>query len=116
MTTSHARLDDRTGSDDRSRTRAQSPRRRPGGRPLLAAGCLIAGLTPAQSLWACTAGGARALRLDDRGVVKTGARADLALFATKDPAHLPYHAGVEHAQLVVRGGQIVHQASAPTCD
>ena len=83
---------------------------------LLAAGCLIAGLTPAQSLWACTAGGARALRLDDRGVVKTGARADLVLFATKDPAHLPYHAGVEHAQLVVRGGQIVHQASAPSCD
>ena len=79
---------------------------------LLAAGCLIAGLTPAQSLWACTAGGARALRLDDRGVIKTGARADLALFATKDPAHLPYHAGVEHAQLVVHAGAIVHDGRA----
>jgi hypothetical protein len=30
------------------------------------------------------------------------------LFATKDPAHLPYHAGVEHAQLVVHAGAIVH--------
>jgi imidazolonepropionase len=79
---------------------------------LLAAGCLIAGLTPAQALWACTAGAARALRLDDRGVLKRAARADLTLFATKDPAHLPYHAGVEHAQLVVHGGEIVHDARA----
>ena len=47
-----------------------------------------------------------------RGVIKTGARADLALFATKDPAHLPYHAGVEHAQLVVQAGAIVHDGRA----
>jgi len=48
--------------------------------------------------------------MDDRGVLKRGARADLVLFATKDPAHLPYHAGVEHARLVVHGGEIVHDA------
>jgi imidazolonepropionase len=83
---------------------------------LLAAGCLLAGLTPAQALWACTAGGARALRLDDRGVLKAGARADLALFSCSDAAHLPYHAGVEHAVLVVRGGKIVHRGNAPICD
>jgi imidazolonepropionase len=77
---------------------------------LLAAGCLLAGLTPAQALWACTAGAARALRLDDRGILKPGTRADLALFATRDPAHLPYHGGVEHAQLVIHGGRIVHDA------
>ena len=77
---------------------------------LLAAGCLLAGLSAAQALWACTAGAARALHLDDRGVLKNGTRADLALFATRDPAHLPYHAGVEHAQLVIHGGRIVHDA------
>src|SRR5438132_2400087 len=81
---------------------------------LLAAGCLLAGLTPAQALWASTAGAARALRLDDRGVIKPGARADLVLFATKDPAHLPYHAGVEHAQLVVHEGRIVHDLRGET--
>ena len=75
---------------------------------LLAAGCLLSGLTPAQALWACTAGGARALRLDDRGALRPGLRADLVLFSTPDPDHLPYHAGVEHAALVVRGGRIVH--------
>jgi imidazolonepropionase len=81
---------------------------------LLAAGCLLSGLTPAQALWACTAGAARALRLDDRGVLKPGARADLVLFATRDPAHLPYHAGVEHAQLVIHAGHIVHDARGQT--
>ncbi len=73
---------------------------------LLAAGCLLAGLTPAQALWACTAGGARALRLDDRGRLAPGLRGDLVLWATRDPAHLPYHAGVEHAALVVRAGRV----------
>jgi imidazolonepropionase len=76
---------------------------------LLAAGCLMSGLTPAQALWACTAGAARALRLDDRGVLRVGLRADLVVFATRDPAHLPYHAGVEHARLVVKGGRIVSE-------
>src|SRR5439155_25837344 len=79
---------------------------------LLAAGCLLAGLTPAQALWACTAGAARALRLDDRGVIKPGLRADLVLFSTPDPAHLPYHAGVEHARLVIHGGRLVHDFRA----
>src|SRR5258708_21125659 len=76
---------------------------------LLGAGCLLAGLTPAQALWACTAGAARALRLDDRGILRVGLRADLVVFATRDPNHLPYHAGVEHARLVVKGGRIVSE-------
>ncbi len=77
---------------------------------LLAAGCLLSGLTAAQALWACTAGGARALRLSDCGTLRSGSRADLVLFSTSDPDHLPYHAGVEHAALVIRGGRIVHDA------
>src|SRR5205807_3220637 len=71
---------------------------------LLAAGCLLSGLTPAQALWAFTAGGARALRFDDRGVLAAGKLADLVLFSVSDPDHLPYHAGVEHATHVVFRG------------
>ena len=82
---------------------------------LLAAGCLLSGLSPAQALWACTAGGARALGLGDRGSLRTGLRADLVLFSTRDPDHLPYHAGVEHARLVIRGGRIVHDATTNLC-
>ncbi|HUJ29487.1 MAG TPA: amidohydrolase family protein, partial [Myxococcales bacterium] len=75
---------------------------------LLAAGCLLSGLTPAQALWACTAGGARALRLEgDRGAIARGLRADLVLFSIGDPAHLPYHAGVEHADKVFVAGAAI---------
>jgi len=76
---------------------------------LLAAGCLLSRLTPAQALWACTRGGAAALRLDDRGVLQPGKRADLVLFSCSSAEHLPYHAGVEHAALVVAGGAVVDQ-------
>jgi imidazolonepropionase len=78
---------------------------------LLAAGCLLAHLTPAQALWACTRGGAAALGLSDRGVIEAGKRADLVLFSCSDGAHLPYHAGVEHAAVVVAGGVVIHRAS-----
>jgi imidazolonepropionase len=78
---------------------------------LLAAGCLLAGLTPAQALWACTRGGALALGLSDRGLIEAGKRADLVLFSCSDGAHLPYHAGVEHAAVVVAGGVVIHRAS-----
>lgn len=76
---------------------------------LLAAGCLLSGLTPAQALWACTRGGAAALRLQDRGLIEPGKRADLVLFSCASAEHLPYHAGVEHAALVVAGGAVVHR-------
>jgi imidazolonepropionase len=82
---------------------------------LLAAGCLLCGLTPSQALWACTAGAARALRLADRGSLQAGLRADLVLFSCADAEHLPYHAGVEHAQAVIRGGKIVHRVATPIC-
>ena len=74
---------------------------------LLAAGCLIAGLSPAQSLWACTRGGASALRLRDRGRLAPGLRADLVLFAAPGADHLAWHGGVDHARVVIREGRIV---------
>jgi imidazolonepropionase len=82
---------------------------------LLAAGCLLSGLTPSQALWACTAGAARALRLPDRGALRAGLRADLVLFSCAGAEHLPYHAGVEHAQAVIRGGKMVHRVATPIC-
>ena len=74
---------------------------------LLAAGCLLSGLSPAQALWACTAGAAKALRCRDRGQLIPGMRADFVLWAARDAQHLAYHAGVEHPLVVVRRGQLV---------
>jgi imidazolonepropionase len=51
-------------------------------------------MTPDEALWAATAGGARALRRDDVGLLAPGARADLVLLAAPSPIHLAYRPGV----------------------
>lgn len=52
------------------------------------------GMTPAEAIWAATAGGAAALRRDDVGVVRVGARADLVLLKAPSYVHLAYRPGV----------------------
>ncbi len=56
------------------------------------------GMTPAQALWAATAGGARALRRDDVGVLAPGRRADLAVLDAPSHLHLAYRPGVPIAR------------------
>ena len=51
-------------------------------------------MSPADALWSATAGGARALRLDDRGVIAPGARADLIELDANHFAHLAYQPGM----------------------
>jgi imidazolonepropionase len=52
------------------------------------------GMTPAEAVWAATAGGARALRRDDVGAVAPGMRADLVLLDAPSRVHLAYRPGV----------------------
>lgn len=52
------------------------------------------GMTPQEALWAATAGGAAALRRDDVGVLRPGARADLAVVDAPTFLHVPYRVGV----------------------
>jgi imidazolonepropionase len=52
------------------------------------------GMTPAQAVFAATAGGATALRRDDIGVLRIGARADLAVLDAPSYVHLAYRPGV----------------------
>jgi imidazolonepropionase len=52
------------------------------------------GMTPREALRAATAGGAAALRRDDVGVLRAGARADLALIDAPSYVHLAYRPGV----------------------
>jgi imidazolonepropionase len=55
-------------------------------------------MTPAEALWAATAGGARALRRDDIGVLRPGARADLTVLDAPSYRHLSYRPGVPIAR------------------
>ena len=52
------------------------------------------GMTPAEALWAATAGGARALRRTDVGALVAGARADLVALEAPSYIHLAYRPGV----------------------
>lgn len=52
------------------------------------------GMTPSEAVWAATAGGARALRRDDIGVIAPGMRADLVLLDAPTRVHLAYRPGV----------------------
>jgi imidazolonepropionase len=62
-------------------------------------------MTPAEAVSAATAGGARALRRDDVGVLTVGARADLLLLDAPSYLHLAYRPGVPLVSTVVLNGE-----------
>ena len=67
--------------------------------------CSQMGMSPLEALVAATRGGARALRLDDRGTLVPGRRADLVVWDTADYREIPYRYGVRLARSVWKGGQ-----------
>ena len=67
--------------------------------------CTLFGLTPAEALAGTTRNAARALGLDDCGVIAPGMRADLALWEVKDPAELSCSFGVNPLKARFFGGK-----------
>ncbi|GAB3486639.1 imidazolonepropionase [Nocardiopsis coralliicola] len=67
-------------------------------------------MTPAEALWAATAGGARALRRTDVGRLAPGARADFAVLDAPSPVHLAYRPGVPLVAAVAKDGVLVSGA------
>jgi imidazolonepropionase len=61
-------------------------------------------MTPAQALWAATAGGAAALRRTDIGHLGIGARADLAVVDAPSYRHLAYRPGVPLVRTLENAG------------
>jgi len=81
--------------------------------PLMASlAVALAGLTPAEALVAATSGGASALGLQDRGVLRGGLRADLCILDTPHWLDVAYHLGAHPVATVVRAGRVVAQAAA----
>ncbi len=85
----------------------------PGTSPLLslrlamALACAQFRLTPAEALRGATCHAARALGLEDRGVLRVGARSDLVLWRVREPAELCYWLGSDLVQTVVANDQII---------
>jgi imidazolonepropionase len=62
------------------------------------------GFTPAEAVWAATAGGAAALRRDDIGALRVGNRADFLILDAPSYIHLAYRPGVPIVRDVVAAG------------
>ena len=67
--------------------------------------CTLFGLTPEEALAGVTCHAARALGLDDRGMLAVGKRADLALWRIHRPAELSYWFGFAPLEIVLRDGR-----------
>jgi len=85
----------------------------PGTSPLLSMrqamqlACTHFRLTPEESLRGATVHGARALGLEDRGVLRAGMRADFVRWRIRQPAELCYWLGGNLATAVFSGGRRV---------
>jgi imidazolonepropionase len=64
----------------------------------------LAGLTPSQALLAATSGGAAALALHDRGILRAGMRCDLCILESEHWLDVAYHLGANPVGSVVKGG------------
>ena len=73
---------------------------------ILILACRQYAMTPAEAVYAATAGGARALRLSDRGVLRPGARADIQLWDTGTYEDVIYKYGRNNVELVITQGRV----------
>jgi imidazolonepropionase len=69
--------------------------------------CTLFRMTPEEALRGATVNGARALGLDDRGVLDTAKRADFVVWSVAHPAELTYWIGGDLAHGVYVAGQRV---------
>ncbi len=58
--------------------------------PIISLAVVQMGLTTEQAVWAATRGGALSLGMEDRGILKPGARADILVLDAPTPDHVPY--------------------------
>jgi imidazolonepropionase len=66
----------------------------------------LAGLTPGQALVAATAGGAAALALSDRGMLRAGMRCDMCILDSPRWLDVAYHLGANPVSTVVHAGVV----------
>ncbi len=85
----------------------------PGSSPLLSLlatmnmSCILFGLTPQEALLGVTANAAKALGLEDRGVIAVGNKADLVIWQATAAVDLVYSLGKNPCHTVLKNGQIV---------
>ncbi|ALO43503.1 imidazolonepropionase [Pseudoalteromonas phenolica] len=76
-------------------------------RLMLNMGCTLFRLTPEETLQGVTVNAAKALGLSDRGILKVGMRADLAMWDIATPAQLSYQFGVNELSNLWISGKLI---------
>ena len=76
---------------------------------MLSLAVAVAGVAPGEALVAGTRGGAAALGLSDRGVIRPGMRCDLVVLSSAHWIDVAYHLGGDVVSRVVLAGDLVHQ-------
>jgi len=75
---------------------------------VMALACRLSHMSPAEAMWAATAGGALALELgEDRGSLEVGKRADLQIWSVPRYEDVIYRLGGNVVETVVKSGRIV---------
>jgi len=69
--------------------------------------CVLFGLTPLEALRGVTVNAARALGLNDRGMIAPGMKADLVLWDVARPGDLAYPLGANRCAAVIKSGRVV---------
>ncbi len=70
--------------------------------------CVLFGLTPQEALLGVTINAAKALGLDDRGVIAVGNKADLVVWQVNAVVDLVYSLGRNPCHTIIKDGAIVH--------
>jgi imidazolonepropionase len=77
---------------------------------ILTMGCTMFKMTPKEVIEAATVHAARSMaREKEIGSLESGKQADLLLLDIPNYRCLPYHFGVDHADLVIKKGRIVYR-------
>ena len=74
---------------------------------VMALACRLYRMSPAEAMWAATAGGARALALDDRGTLAAGMLADVQIWDVPQYEHAIYRLGGNVVERVYKRGELV---------
>jgi imidazolonepropionase len=73
---------------------------------VMALACRLYQLSPEEALWAATAGGARALGLEDRGALNPGLLADLQIWDSPTGQDVVYRIGHNSVETVIKRGEV----------